>query len=631
MKKVEKYFLSHSTRWLLTLAFFVGFVYLVFVPPWQQNDEPTQFEYVRLVAQSEQWPGDDEFDPQLRREIAASMQEFNFYRGYNPPLITTGTLIEIGIPQLDGLPLYYLFASLPLRIFVDADVTFQLYLARFMSLLLFILIVLIIELSSKELFGDHLLTTLVPFTLIMTPSFVNKMTAVNDDVLAVLSLTFFMWMAVRLIKKGFSFWRFVGLMMSIGICLFSKRIGWISVPFGIMAVYLGLLRNHKNIAWAGLGVLVVVVGISVFSWEKSTPANYYVSTLNQYPTNQVDKRAIAGDRIMILLKNYPDIFQTIDYSDVMRVAGDRLVFGGWVWSDTPTIIKLPELYSLKTDGQIPPREMKTEQLSINNEVLSETVPVFVNYEVVIPPATESLVLKFLTTADPQYWDCVFLIKSINSDNQSTIPQPLNNQCSSLQWGTNVYENIIKNASMEKSWPIPNPKISSFIDKYFNFSTNDLWVIFDGEIGWSYMLSVGRNLFRTFWGGFSWGRVPLAGRHPSFIFFLIIVIGIVGALISLRKNLKRLDWNIVTFLFLISSAVIIVTLYRGAGNWYRYEFTPVARYIYPVIWPIFLFLSSVWYNLLRRINEKGSTLFFFATAGIAYHVWGLYSIWSYFYR
>src|ERR1043166_5426812 len=64
---------------LLLLALLHGLLYLAIVPPWQHYDEPTHFEYARLIALWNRPPILNEADLTTNREIADSMYRFRFW------------------------------------------------------------------------------------------------------------------------------------------------------------------------------------------------------------------------------------------------------------------------------------------------------------------------------------------------------------------------------------------------------------------------------------------------------------------------------------------------------------------------------------------------------------------------
>ena len=128
---------------ILILGLVHGLTYVFLVLPWQHYDEPSHFEYVWLVANRPGLPQPYDYDPEMRREVAASMLEHGFYRdlGYRPNL--NDEVIGIGYAQLGDPPLYYLLASLPVRLMDGQDVTLQLYAARLVSLCLYLVVILI--------------------------------------------------------------------------------------------------------------------------------------------------------------------------------------------------------------------------------------------------------------------------------------------------------------------------------------------------------------------------------------------------------------------------------------------------------------------------------------------------------
>lgn len=621
--------LAHPTLWLLSLALIVGLIYVFAIPPWQHNDEPGHFEYAWLVAHWDHWPRKGDYDPLCRREIAASMQEIGFYHGYSAPLALVSTPIDIGVSQTGGLPAYYFIASLPLRLFRYTDVTFQLYLTRLVSLILFVLTIYFARLATREIFGEHTLTNLAPLLMILLPGFVNTMTAVNDDVLAVCAITLFLWLAIRVIKHGPHLWETATLLASIGLCMASKQTVWVTLPFGLFAVYLGLLRNHLRVALAALLAAAVILGAAAFSWKETTPANYYADFNQQLPSNPINERAAAGNRVLTIPNKAGKIYQTLDPSALIPIRGKTVEFGGWTWSDSEVNSKHPELISLKSDGLTPPVEMYSSVLSPGGNIQTTESPVFVQFKVKVPMDANSFVLALPSAAVPVHWDCLILIEPDDADTLDMLPQALDPQCSRVEWDGSEYDNLIKNASMENSWPVLRSVFRDKMDRYFGMSITDLWVIFDGTVGTSYFRSVGVNLFQTFWAGFGWGRIPLVGNNPSLIFLALLLPAFFGAMIGIYRRPEKANWNIYIFLILLCLGVGLLALYRGAGNWYHYVFTPVARYLFPVILPIALFLSTGWYVLLKKVLPMFFLYGLFLTAGLAYHCWALYSIWFYF--
>jgi len=58
-----------------------GLFYVFIIPPWQHYDEPNHFEYVWLIADRGRLPMPGDYDQEMRRTVAISMIEHNFFRG----------------------------------------------------------------------------------------------------------------------------------------------------------------------------------------------------------------------------------------------------------------------------------------------------------------------------------------------------------------------------------------------------------------------------------------------------------------------------------------------------------------------------------------------------------------------
>ena len=128
-------------RFLLLLVAFSlvhGLIYLSLVPPWQHYDEPTHFEYVRLIVERGQLPEPGDYSLPMRREIAASMAQFDFWgrdAGARPDLLSPEPP-DVGISELHHPPFYYMLAALPQAWLHHVPVEVQLYMARAVSVLL---------------------------------------------------------------------------------------------------------------------------------------------------------------------------------------------------------------------------------------------------------------------------------------------------------------------------------------------------------------------------------------------------------------------------------------------------------------------------------------------------------------
>ncbi len=262
---------------MLLLGLLIGLTFIYVVPPWQHYDEPTQFEFAWLIANQSGLPERGDYDQSMRREVAASMVERDFFRdlGIKPNLLSLSKPIWIGISQIGSQPLYYWIIALPLRLFNTADVTLQLFFARYTSLMLYLATIIAaygiaVELTPKR----HPLRWLLPLSILMLPSLVDILTAVNDDVGATAFFSLFLWAGIRLIIRGFN-WLRLGILVLLGvICFYTKTTVMVAVILVLIPVVFSIIKGSKRrYVWLTFGGAVVLLGLSFIAWGDA--ANWY--------------------------------------------------------------------------------------------------------------------------------------------------------------------------------------------------------------------------------------------------------------------------------------------------------------------------------------------------------------------
>lgn len=137
---------------VLLIALAQALLYLALVPPWQHYDEPTHFEYAWLIANRDHLPTFGDSDLAMRRDVAASMLEHDFFRELqNMNSLKVDQVPWIGFSELQHPVTYYILLSLPLRFVRHLDIASQLYVARSVSLLLFVLTIAIVAAIMRDL------------------------------------------------------------------------------------------------------------------------------------------------------------------------------------------------------------------------------------------------------------------------------------------------------------------------------------------------------------------------------------------------------------------------------------------------------------------------------------------------
>jgi hypothetical protein len=253
-------------RWLVPLALLHGLLYLVLVPPWQHYDEPTHFEYAALIARDGRIPVLGVNDPELRREIADSMYRYRFWdAGVTPDLIRPEGP-GIGADQRVHPPLYYTLAALPLRLTRYLSVEQQLYAARLLSVCIYALTIVVAWRIVLVVVPDEpVVQQALPLILLLTPTFVDVMTAVNSDVLLNLATAAMLLGCALLLRDGL---RPAGLalaLLGLAAALLTKRTAVAATVVCSLALFWGGVRRPLSWRWVapiGVAVGLILLGLA---------------------------------------------------------------------------------------------------------------------------------------------------------------------------------------------------------------------------------------------------------------------------------------------------------------------------------------------------------------------------------
>ncbi|MDX1437110.1 MAG: hypothetical protein R3335_09880, partial [Anaerolineales bacterium] len=248
---------SVRERWafwlIIALGLVHGLIYVFLVPPWQHSDEPSHFEHAWLIAANRRLPVSGEFDPEMRRAVFDSMAAHQFFVGigYDP---SPDAFWASARSQVSEPPAYYLLAAGPLAAIPLDSVDGQLRLVRILSLGLYIATIGAAYGILRSLTRPgHWLRLMVPFSMAALPGLANLMTSVNNDVLAVAALSFFIWPAGLLIVEGFSWRRAVAAGALALLCAGAKSTALVAVPLLAVALLFSLLRGpRRRLAWGAL-------------------------------------------------------------------------------------------------------------------------------------------------------------------------------------------------------------------------------------------------------------------------------------------------------------------------------------------------------------------------------------------
>lgn len=584
---------------MLFFGLVLGVVFISLVPPWQHYDEPTHFEYTWLIANRPGLPAEGEYDQAMRREAAASMIEHEFFRGmgFTPNLLSSAEPIWLGISQTGSSPLYYWLASIPLRALRTADVTFQLVVLRFVSTLFFLATILAaygvaVELSPKK----HPLRWLLPATILLLPSFVDILTAVNDDVGATAFFSLFLWSGIRLINRGYHWFRFLITLVLAVICFYTKNTVMIALLLVAIPLVFSIVRGEKRrYVWISMAGVAVLVVLSLFSW--GDPANWYKLTSSSSATRSTNPESPLG-KIVFEFKLSPEkgkaqISQLMP-TGLSQRENSVITLGAWIWADKPATVQTP---ILRAAGQSIVKQVEVNEeprfFSVSEKIGSNDSQINITLSPVDKPVDESLTV---------YYDGIVVVEG--SWPGDTPPIFTDSTGREGVWGGEEFLNLVRNPSAEIAGPQIRGWVEAVITSRFPGNpTLILGLLFDPTPITSYYTATIKSLFQTFWARFGWAHVVLRGFHPYTILGIFTLLGLTGALAAFWRKRREIRWDVFLFLGLALIVIWGAAFLRGLTSVLEgSNFIPVARYAYPVIIPTMLILNIGWLEVIRWIEK-----------------------------
>jgi hypothetical protein len=644
-----------AIRLVLLLGLLHGLLYIFLMPPWQHYDEPGHFEYAWLMANREGIPQKGDFDQGVRREIAASMIEHGFFKELSiyPDLLSPVEPIWIGISQVGDVPLYYALVSLPLRVLRGTDVTFQLYVGRFLSLSLLLITIAAAYAAMREIAPpNHPLRIFIPLSLALLPGFIDLMTAVNNDVGAVAVFTVFLWAGVRMLARGLSAGRVFGLAAAAAACLLTKSTAAMALPLGVLVLFLSFLRTFRPTRSPSPGFPFIILPVSVFlislavslfgwggarSWASQGIA-YQVSPIESAQHPQLGKKAFR------LQPNrefpYASLVQPTEPSLLSSIRGQTVSLGAWIWADgvegEPIMARTP---TLEVDGRWhnAPVEITTE-------------PAFYATSIQVPEDAARINLLLVPWIDspvpPEgvYYDGITL--AVGNFPIQEVPTYSKVGAQEGIWADIPFTNLVKNPSAEQTRLQFRPPVSALLAKILSADPSLIFLSLDDlRLSSFYYRETFSYLIQTFWGRFGWGHVvmELRGLRPYWFLTFFSLIGVAASIGWAATKRRDIPWEGVIFLSLAMVLVWSMTAFRGLHSLIGTLFIPSARYAFPAILPTVLAIfpgwyavwqwSSAWANRRRpslRLRDAGGWALF-GLFFLALNLTALWSIFRYYYR
>ena len=594
---------------ILLLGLLQSVLFALVVPPWWHYDEPGHFEYAWLAANLPAWPEVGQYSQAMRVEMANSLEQYGWYKARleNPDLSGAGP-IPIGVLQVGGEPAYYFLASLPLRLMHQTDILAQYFAARAVSILLYLLILLAAWYALGEIVAeDHPLRWMVPAFLALLPAFVDVMTAVNNDVAAVLAATLFLWASLKLIKKGFSIGRLIFMAATLGFCYLSKNTALFTFALAPFVLIFSLLRGRFT--WAVIGISVLGVIIAPFALlEGGTATGWYQGPAQAAPLRIASANAPAGKYVFQIDPSKANasgqLLQSLTPDVVKSLRGRYTTLGAWLWANQTTQIYSPHiLFATNNNG--------TEKGSVSNSpqtpLVLGTEPTFYRFVIRVPEdavyATISIPY-FVPSANSK----IFVDGLVLAAGEHGTTAPHFNEAGSAKgtWDGREFQNLIRNSSAEQNGlrfrPWIGEKLNTKLSSLFNLPfILETFLDWRGS-GWYYISTAG-NLFRTFWASLAANKV-LVPSAPGYFLALLTLLGIAGTGRILWLKRKSIRWDMV---FLLGLSILLpwaLALVRGVSG--VLTGSPViswTRYADTAILPTALMLCAGWWSWLELMKRR----------------------------
>ncbi|MCP4139017.1 MAG: hypothetical protein GY755_01800 [Chloroflexi bacterium] len=622
---------KNPLRAILILGFLHGVIYVFMIPLWWHHEEPGHFEYVWLAANRAEWPQPGEYDNDLRKEIAESMFASGQENLFNvSPRSLDDDPIYIGGSPVGRKGAYYWLASWPIKLIRNQSVVLQLYIIRLISLLMFLVSIWLAWLFMGELVNKrHPLRWMIPFFLALLPGYLDNMTSVHDDVLGGVVAALFLWLSVRGIKQGFSILSFIGWIISIVLCFYSRDT---TVPLVFLAPLVPIFRVLKQKTYSVMAIVflfaAVIVSVKLFTFQDAS--QWFDYPASEQTTRFKTTQAPFGDFVFSLSNEEGEKFfgQSFPPSFIKPLRKKTLTLGVWIWASEPTELYLPIIQYRTPEGiDASPKE----------KVRIETTPVFYTTKLYIPYEASHTWLSPLPILPEKPLSHIYYDGFVLAEGEySSVPPVFDDEkLHSGVWDGKPFENIVRNPSAERAWLGVTQasqvlKLRSYIEPALFLQT-----IQDIQgFGW-YNRAALSTLFQSFWGVGAGTEIPLMGGFTYNFLKIVSVLVLLGSVFYIRQSSFLLKKPELLFILIVILIIWVPTFFRGTyWVFYFVPLVPYARYAFPAFIPTVLLISagllkiSQWVMIQYKL-EKSFPPLVFQTFMFSLAIYALFSFGGYF--
>jgi hypothetical protein len=590
---------------LMSAALVQGVLFLFLMPPWQHYDEPSHFEYALLIAGRGALPEYGASDTLMRREMTAAMIERGFY---DPEIPVPPILSDSGDLYLSGggtatghQPPYYLLASLPLWLGRYLDITSQLYLARAVSLLFYLVAVAAAIGVARDLAPPgSALRWLLPLAVILCASYADLMTAVNNDGAAAAMFALFLWGAARLIRHGPSWRRLAWMFGAALVAALVKNTGAAALALAPVALVIAVWAwRGWRWRWLALGTVgVAAVGlIAAIGWDDA--ASWYRWAWPSQPSaTRVARSEAPLGAFALRLEARPgatsqQLSNPLLPPDLAFVRGRRVTVGAWLWAERPATVRQGVLVNTGARDTL-----------VGEAVEIGTTPRFVSWSYEVPRNAVRLQYAVAVEPPPEAPLAVFVDGAVVTRSRFPTDQVPTFDDASGQagvWGERRFENHLRNASAEESGPRFRPWLDQSVARYARRAPSAALVsALDVERTWRFtFLDIAPSMVDLLFTRFGWGWSPLPGAGWQLVFRGFAFAALLGCALWLARARPPAGPRLRPALVFLGIAALAVW---GNGVMRIHplidtaEVFTSARYGFPAIIPTMLALVGGWLAL-----------------------------------
>ena len=517
----------------------------------------------------------------------------------------------------------------------------ELFVGRLVSVLLYCLFIAISFRCVQLLFPDHyLLAVGTALLLVLTITLNSLMSALSNDVGAILIITLLFIVIVHMFRYGLKVSNVFLLIFVLFISLYIKASTWISFPIVLCAAIVAIgSRLSIRMRWLLVIILIMIpLGLigSGLIVEPQLAAHWLRNnmpySINRVVTDQDGNRdtllQVSGDLVespfdsMIneaaLQPNFfnlweePYLYQIFDGERLQQLQGRDVTVGFWVRSpDQPTDVFAPVIWD---GGRGVNRTLK---LYVDEEWQ------FVFYHTRVPDDVTKLALVLFGTADDRIqYDDVIIVPGYVA--VSDAPEILAEDASEGIWAGENFTNLVKNPGADTRWLmfdlylnqlLPGGVLNAELEHYYELRRS-----------WEHYLTAFRWFFVSYWGAYGSGSTALP-RLPLLPFLGLMILACLGLIKGIR-NMDLENWQrLVLLVFVIAVAGSFAQHWiwvRGPSFVHPKPYIPTARHFLIAVMPVSIFMViGVSQIVPQRLHRVGLA----ALVSVMYvvNIWSLLNI------